>query len=288
MLSKALELGSCGVQWTPPRGTIREHTESRLVIRADDGIFWRAELMPHGFAIGEGEEAALSEDLHQSAEILEAKIGRVGNGRAVRVLRRVREGVAGHLIVPVLKGAVELRALSPTVEATRDALDGALSTMEMVAPPERQSEVNLTEAGCAFEPPKRFLAVRPTAGSGRDTLIRSGLDGWRRVIEVWRIGRHKLKGKDLAKELAEHAAKSVADWPDSNSETHRIDDFGVCIQVEQYVAYAEHGEPRHPIMRYWIAGDTTLWRLGSSGPIEIEPTSMQDDLDFVQRTFHRV
>jgi hypothetical protein len=289
VLSKALELGSAGIQWTPPPGSIGEHTDTRLVIRGDDGLYWHVEILPQGFAIGEGEEAALSEDLHQSAAgIAEAKIGRIGNGRCVRIIRRMREGFAGHLIVPVARGAIDVRVLARDADAARSALDGALATLEIVSPAERREEVELPEAGCAFIPPKRFLPVPAPPGSGKGLLVRTGLDGWRRVIEVWRIGRHKLRGKDLPAELAQHAAQSVADWPDSNSEAHRIDDFGVCVQVEQYVAYAEHGEPRHTVMRYWIAGDTTLWRLGSSAPLEIEPTTLQDDLNFVQETFHRV
>src|SRR5439155_10896668 len=116
------------------------------------------------------------------------------------------------------------------------------------------------DAGVACEPPLRFL---PIPGEGKGVLIRSGLDGWRRTIEIWRVGRHKLKGRDLPAELVEHANKSVADWPDVQTSAQPIDDFGVCTQIEQFVIFSERNTERQGLFRWWIAGDQTLWRLSS-------------------------
>lgn len=291
MLAKALELGSCGVQWQPPEGATGEHTDDRLTITEDDGTLWRVRLLPAGFAIGNGEEAALSDDVYASAattgaRLLEVKLGRIGEGRCLRVMRQLRDGsFGGQLIVPVAKGAVELGLRVVVLDVLRAALDGVIANLEVTQPPERTREVELPGAGVACEPPLRFLPV-PTEGKG--TLIRSGLDGWQRVIEIWRIGRHKLKGRNLPEELFAHANKSVADWESVQMQSAQIDDFGVCLQIEQVVQYVERGQQRVGLMRWWIAGDQTLWRLSSTSPIGIEREALRRDLEQVQETFRRI
>ncbi|HTL33764.1 MAG TPA: hypothetical protein VL326_11600 [Kofleriaceae bacterium] len=291
MLAKALELGSCGIQWMPPEGAIGEHTETKLVVTEDDGTVWTIELQRAGFAIGAGEEAALSDDIHDSARVagsrvLEAKIGRIGEGRCVRVFRQWRDrSFTGELIIPVAKGAIDLRVGGIDVDVVRAALDGALANLEVTAPAERTTEVAFESAGVACEPPLRFL---PVPAEGKGVLVRSGLDGWRRMIEIWRIGRHKLKGKDLHAELVEHANKSVADWPNVQTESKAIDDFGVCLQVEQFVIFSERNTERQALFRWWIAGDQSLWRLSSVAPTGVERDALRRDLEQVQETFRRI
>lgn len=291
MLAKALELGSCGVQWQPPEGTTNEHTDDRLVITGDDGNIWRIQIMPAGFAIGTGEEAALSDDIYASAEwsgtrVIEAKLGRIGEARCVRVLRQVpNRSFVGQLIVPVAKRAIDVCLQAMDLDVVRATLDGVVANLEVTQLPERPKEVELHSAGVACEPPLRFLPVQT---EGRGTLIRSGLDGWQRVIEIWRIGRHKLKGRDLPAELIEHANKSVAEWPNAQMQAAQIDDFGVCMQIEQAVAFVEQGKQRVGMMRWWIAGDQTLWRLSSVAPVGPDREELRRDLAQIQETFRRI
>ncbi|HEY5920641.1 MAG TPA: hypothetical protein VIV11_03175 [Kofleriaceae bacterium] len=363
MLAKALELGGCGVQWEPPRGTIVEHGDHELTIRDDSGLEWRARLTPIVFGIAPGEETALAEDLHASAHalferqwrdnpnkkrarprtddtswtpIIEAKVGAIDDGRIARVVRRLSyepgdESIVGHLIVPVVKGTVEIRVMcqatmtgaresaviarlggdKPQAQAVYDAreldpyfpdhplsrvraaLDESVARLEIVYPAERATEVSLREAGCAIEPPPRFTRAPVVAGSGTNLLVRAGLDDWRRELDVWRIGRHKLKGKDLHKALVEHADAAVADWVKADrthviTESAPIDDYGVCLQVEQYVTFQHGGDAKHTLHRWWIAGDQTLWRIASGGPRGVERAALQADLEQVQRTFQRI
>lgn len=291
MLAKALELGSCGVQWLPPEGATGEHTDDRLIITADDGTIWRVMVMPAGFAIGIGEEAALTDDVYASAEwsgtrVIEAKLGRIGEGRCLRVLRQLRNrSFVGELIVPVEKGAIDISAQSLDLEVVRSALDNAVANVDVTKLPERAKEVELPGAGVACEPPLRFL---PVPAEGRGMLIRTGIDGWQRVIEILRIGRHKLKGRDLPAELIEHANKSVADLANVQTQAAQIDDFGVCMQIEQKVAFVEHGTQRVGVTRWWIAGDQTLWRLSSMSPVGPDREELRADLEQIQQTFRRI
>ena len=351
------------MQWMPPQGTVVEHTDHELMVRDENGLGWHALLTPITFAIGPGEEAALSEDLHASARavfernwrdnpnkkrprprtddlswtpIIEAKLGMIGEGRIARVVRRLSyepgdELIVGHLIVPVAKGTVEIRAMcqasitgmretaviaklgsdTPLPQSAYDAkdldrhfpdhpltrvraaLDAAVSRLEIIAPAERATEVALREAGCAIEPPPRFVPIPPVPGSGINVLLRAGLDHWQRLIDVWRIGRHKLKGKDLHAALIEHADAVVGGWIKEGcthvvTEGNRIDDYGVCLQIEQYVTFQHSGEAKHALHRWWIAGDQTLWRIGSGGPRTVERAALQADLEQVQQTFRRI
>jgi hypothetical protein len=291
VFAKSLELGSCGVQWLPPDGTTGEHTDAKLVVTEDDGTVWTAQLLPAGFAIGAGEEAALSDDIHESARaagslVVEAKIGRIGEGRCVRVFRQWRDrSYTGELIIPVAKGAVSLRVAGIDIDVVRASLDGALQNLEITYPPERTPEVAFPDAGIACEPPLRFL---PVPAEGKGLLIRSGLDGWRRSIEIWRIGRHKLKGKDLHAELVDHANKSVAEWANVQTEARPVDDFGVCLQIEQFVIFSDRTGEKQALFRWWIAGDQSLWRLSSVAPTGVERDALRRDLEQVQETFRRI
>jgi len=362
VLSKSLELGSCGVQWQPPDGAIGEHSDTHLAIRDDAGLTWRVMFAPVEFAIGAGEEGALSEDLYLSSRaafelrwaakpraqgaqprtavgdwspVIEAKIGKIGDGRIARVVRRLAyeqgdETVVGHLFVPVEKGTVEIRISARSGEpgerenkvsakyggkqaqsvydATeldayfpdhpltriRAALAQTVETLEIVAhPAKRADEVPLPEAGAAVTPPLRFTAAAPIAGSGRGEIVRLGVDGWRRTIHVWRVGRHKLKGKDLHAALVEHADKDAADWSKAGaaeirSKSAPIDDYGVCMQVQQYVTFERDGFVRHAVHRWWLAGDGTMWRIGSDAPANVDRQALLDELAAVQDSFRRI
>jgi hypothetical protein len=301
MLSKSLELGSCGVQWQPPDGTIGAHTETELVITDDTGLRWRIRVLPVEFAIAPGEEAALSEDLHASAgdrtPIVQAKLGAIGAGRLARVVRRFSnqhgdEVAVGDLFIPVEKGTVEIRVMARSEDPLArvgDALDTVLGSLEIVTLPDRPAEVTLPEPGCAVTAPMRFVAAPTVAGSGKGELVRLGVDDWKRTIEVWRIGRHKLKGKDMHAALVEHANKTAAE-SGSHAVSHSapIDDFGVCVQIQQYVTWERDDGPHHAVYRWWIAGDGTLWRVGESAPGVVDREAMAGDVAAVQDSFRRI
>jgi hypothetical protein len=359
VLSKSLELGSCGVQWKPPDGAIGVHTDTELVVSDDTGLRWRIRLLPVEFAIAPGEEAALSEDVDASARaafearwrqqpraagaqprtagdwspIVEAKLGAIGAGRLARVVRRLAyeqgdEVVIGHLFIPVGKGTVEIRVMAQSGETglrenavakkyggrqpqatydareldpyfpdhpltrVRDALDGVLETLEVVTLPERPAEVLLTEPGCAVTAPVRFVAAPVIPSSGRGELVRIGVDDWQRTIEVWRIGRHKFKGTNMHGALVEHANKTADAWTKdgaSNIVSHSapIDDFGVCLQIQQYVTLERDDEPHHAVFRWWIAGDGTLWRIGETASGAVDREVLAADVAAVQDSFRR-
>jgi hypothetical protein len=241
------------------------------------------------------------------------------------------ELIVGHLMVPVAKGTVEIRVMchasmtgvresaviaklggdTPQPQAVYDsreidpyfpdhpltrvraALDAAVQRLEIVAPAQRVTEVELREAGCAIEPPVRFTLAPAVAGSGINVLMRAGLDDWQRLLDVWRVGRHKLKGRDLKQALVEHADAVVGGWTKEGcthvvSEAAAIDDYGVCMQIEQYVTFQLGGEAKHTLHRWWIAGDQTLWRIGSGGPRAVARAALQADLEQVQQTFRRI
>lgn len=361
MLAKSLELGSCGAQWQVPEGTIAVHTETELVLSDDAGLRWRIRTLPVEFAIAQGEEAALSEDVYISARvafearwrqqpraagtrprtevsdwspIVEAKLGRIGEGRVARVVRRLAyeqgdEVVVGHLFVPVEKGTVEIRVVAQSGETgvreaavtkkyggrqpqatydareldayfpehplarVRAALDGVVGSLDIVALPERPAEFALLEPGCAVAAPPRFVAAPAVGGSGRGELVRVGVDDWQRTIEVWRFGRHKFKGRDMHAALVEHADKTAESWAkdgagDIASHSHAIDDYGVCLQIGQYVTYEREGEALHAFYRWWIAGDGTLWRIGETASQLVDRENLADDVALVQDSFRRI
>jgi hypothetical protein len=339
------------VQWQPPDGTIGVHTDTELVVSDDSGLRWRVRFLPVEFAIAPGEEAALAEDVHASSvaafesrwhqqpraagaqprtaggwtPVVEAKLGKIGDGRVARVVRRLAyeqgdEVVVGHLFIPVEKGTVEIRVMAQSSETgmreqavakkyggrqpqatydlrdldayfpdhplsrVRDALDGVVGSVEVVSLPERPPEITLKEPGCAITAPVRFVGAPPIPGSGRGEIVRIGVDDWQRTIEVWRMGRHKLKGKDLHAALVEHANKSVEA---TSSKSAPIDDFGVCLQIQQYVTLERDEEPYHAVYRWWIAGDGTLWRIGEIAPIVVDREVMATEVAAVQDSFRR-
>ena len=363
VLSKSLELGSCGVQWRPPDGAIGEHTETHLAVRDDAGLTWRVQLSPIEFAIGPGEEPALSEDLDLSSRaafelrwasksrapdaqprtasgdwspVIDAKLGKIGEGRIARCVRRLAyeqgdETVVGHLFVPVEKGTIEIRISARSGETgtrehaiaakygseqpqsfydaaeldpyfpehplsrVRAALDQTVASLEIVALSKRVAgaEVALVEPGAAITPPIRYVGAPPVAGSGRGEIVRLGVDGWRRTIHVWRVGRHKLKGKDLHAALVEHADKDAADWAKAGasqvvSHSAPIEDYGVCLQIQQYVTFERDGLVRHAVQRWWLAGDGTMWRIGSDAPGQVDRHTLLDELAAVHDTFRRI
>lgn len=362
MLSKSLELGSCGVQWQPPDGAIGEHTDTQLAVRDDSGLTWRVTFSPVEFAIAQGEEGALSEDLYLSSRaafelrwaakqraanaqprtasgdwspVIEAKLGKIGEGRIARVVRRLayeqgEEVVVGHLFAPVEKGTVEIRISARSGETgarehavatkyggkqaqpvydqreidpyfpdhpltrVRAALDQTVETLEIVAlPGKRPDEVALPEAGAAIKAPVRFTGAPPVPGSGRGEIVRLGVDGWRRTMHVWRVGRHKFKNKDLHAALVEHADKDAADWSKAGaaeiqSRSAPIDDYGVCMQVQQYVTFERDAFVRHAVQRWWIAGDGTLWRIGTDAPSNVDREVLLEELAAVQDSFRRI
>jgi hypothetical protein len=289
----------------PPDGTIGAHTDTELVITDDAGLRWRIRLQPIEFAIAPGEEEALSEDLHASAsvrtQLVEAKLGAIGAGRIARVLRTATHGpgdeiAIGELFIPVAKGTVEIRVMARSHDAllrVRDALNATIDSLEVVTVPERPTEFLLPEAGCAVTGPPRFVAAPTENGSGRGELVRLGVDDWRRTIEVWRIGRHTFKGKDLHASLVEHAnktAESLITDAGSHVVSHSapIDDFGVCLQIQQYAVMNRDGEPYHAVYRWWIAGDGTLWRIGETSPGTVDREALAADVAAVQDSFRRI
>jgi hypothetical protein len=371
VLSKSLELGSCGAQWMPPDGAIGVHTETELVVSDDTGLRWRIRWLPTEFAIAAGEEAALSEDVDTSARaafearwrqqpraagarprtesgewspIVEAKLGAIGPGRLARVVRRLAyeqgdEVVIGHLFIPVEKGTVEIRVMAQSSETglrenavatklggrqpqatydarevdpyfpdhpltrVRAALDGVIGSLEIVTVPDRPAEITLPEPGCAVTAPLRFVAAPTVVGSGRGELVRLGVDDWQRTIEVWRIGRHSgagqsrlapaLKGKDTHAALVEHANKTAEAWSadgGSNIVSHSapIDDFGMCLQIQQYVTLDRDDESHHAVYRWWIAGDGTLWRIGETSTAAVDREVLAADVAAVQDSFRRI
>lgn len=362
LLSKALELGSCGVQWQPPDGAIGEHTESQLAIRDDHGLTWRIAVSPIEFAIAPGEEAALAEDIGLSSRaafelrwrskprpagavprtesgdwspVIEAKLGAVGESRIARVVRRLAyeqgdEAIIGHLFVPVAGGTVEIRVGARSAEtgqrehaistkyggkqaqATYDAaeldpyfpdhpltriraaLDATITALDVTKPVEpRPAEVALSEPGAAIAPPARFVASPAIAGSGRGEVVRLGVDGWRRTVHVTRVGRPKFKGRDTHANLVEHADKDAADSSKTGASQIRshsaaIDDYGVCAQIQQYVMYERDAAIRHAVQRWWLAGDGTVWRIGTDAPAEVDRGAMLDELAIVQDSFRRI
>ncbi len=363
MLSKSLELGSCGVQWQPPDGAIGEHTDTQLAVRDDAGLTWRVQLSPIEFAIAAGEEGALAEDLYLSSRamfelrwrgkpraadaqprtasgewtpVIDAKLGTIGEGRIARCVRRLAyeqgdETVVGHLFVPVEKGTIEIRISARSgdtgtreaaiankyggkqTQATYDnaeldpyfpdhplsrvraALDATVASLEIVTLPQRTpgAEVALSEPGAAITPPIRFVGAPPIAGSSRGEIVRQGVDGWRRTIHVWRVGRHKLKGKDMHAALIEHADKDAADWAKAGassvaSHSAAIDDYGVCMQIQQYVTYEREGLVRHAVQRWWLAGDGTMWRIGSDAAALVDRQLLLEELGAVQDSFRRI
>jgi hypothetical protein len=259
--------------------------------------------------------------------VVEAKLGTLGEGRVARVVRRLAyeqgdEVVVGHLFIPVEKGTVEIRVMAQSGETgireqavakkyggrqpqatydareldtyfpdhplsrVRGALDAVVSTLEIVSLPERPTEIVLGEPGCAITPPTRFVAGAPIPGSGRGEIVRLGIDDWQRTIEVWRMGRQKFKiGKDLHAALVEHANKSVEA---TASKSAPIDDFGVCLQVQQYATFDRDDEPHHAVYRWWIAGDGTLWRIGEIAPIAVDRELLAAEVAIVQDSFRRV
>lgn len=360
VLSKSLELGSCGVQWEPPDGTIGVHTDTELVLSDDTGLRWRIRKLPAEFAIAPGEEVALSEDLYASARaafearwrqqpraagamprteaedwspIVEARLGAIGAGRVARVVRRLayeksNEVVVGHLFVPVEKGSIEIRIVAQTEETglrehavtqkyggrqpqatydareldpyfpehpltrVRAALDAVVGSLEIVTLPDRPAEVTLSEPGCVVTAPVRFVAAPAVAGSGRGELVRLGVDDWQRTIEVWRAGHHKLKGQDLQAALVEHANKIAASWTKDGlseivSHSAPIEEYGVCLQIQQYVTFERDDEPYHAVYRWWIAGGGTIWRIGETTSVAIDREELAADVAAVQDSFRR-
>lgn len=361
MLSKSLELGSCGVQWEPPDGAIGVHTETELVVADDTGLRWRIRVLPMEFAIAPGEEAELSEDVYASARtafetrwrqqgraagatprtasgdwspVIEARLGAIGAGRIARIVRRLAyeqgdEVVVGNLFIPVEKGTVEIRIMAQSGETgvrekaigakyggrqpqatydsreldpyfpdhpltrVRAALDAVVGSLEIITLPDRPAELTLKEPGCAVTAPRRFVAAPTVAGSGRGELVRLGVDDWQRTIEVWRIGRHKFKSKDLHAALVEHAnktAESSAGDDTSHVVSHSapIDDYGVCLQIQQYVTFERDDEPHHAVFRWWIAGDGTLWRIGETSSSLVDREELAADVAAVQDSFRRI
>jgi hypothetical protein len=241
------------------------------------------------------------------------------------------ETVVGHLFVPVEKGTIEIRISARSGETgtreaavankyggkqaqsvydgaeldpyfpehplsrVRAALDATVASLEIVSLPQRTAgtEVTLAEAGAAITPPIRFVSSPSIAGSSRGEIVRLGVDGWRHTIHVWRIGRPKLKHKDVHVALVEHADKDAADWTKAGasqvtSHSAPIDDYGVCVQIQQYVTFERDGLVRHAVQRWWLAGDGTMWRIGSEASALVDRHLLLDEVSAVQDSFRRV
>jgi hypothetical protein len=54
------------------------------------------------------------------------------------------------------------------------------------------------------------------------------------------------------------------------------------------VLFEDHGREKQALVRWWIAGDQSLWRLSAVAPTGVERDAMRRDLEQVQETFRRI
>jgi hypothetical protein len=359
-----LSSGQCGVRWTPPSGTVVQESEHELVVRDESHLIWHATISPRPFAAGDGEDAALLEDMDASARatfdahwhtkpdrapderprtadagwspVIEAVVTNAKGGRCARVIRRMTyepgdELIAGHVIVPVARGTVELRVVAKAdttgiretivsqqrmaagepafapqavydareldasfpdhpLTIVRATLDRTLRELEVTKPATRQRYATLPAAGCAFVPPPRYVPVVVTTVKGMYMFWRTGLDGWRRMLDVWRLGKIPAPAGDRRLALTEAADQIVRKWESEGAseieiETVPIGDFGTAQQIEQYVRFRAGGTPRHSLHRWWLDPADMMFRVGVNGPLATDRTALATDLDAVQKTW---
>ena len=92
--------------------------------------------------------------------------------------------------------------------------------------------------------------------------------------------------------LVEHANKVADGWAKDGaaaiaSHSHAIDDYGVCLQIGQYVTFDRDGA-LHAFYRWWIAGDGTLWRIGETASQLVDREKLAEDVAQVQDSFRRL
>jgi hypothetical protein len=325
---RLLESGEHGVRWTPPAGEVLRETEREVVLRDAGGLRWQLSALPAPFGLAPEEDEALAADLQLSARsafegywnahpkltigarprsddlswtpLIESSVATIGSGRCLRVMRWLAfapgdEAVVGQLIVPVAQGTVEARVLSRDahpMSRVRAALDAAAAGLEIVAPPAPPGEVVLEDAGCAFVPPPRFrLEPGLKAAPGQRVFYRAGLDGWRRILDVWRLGVATLKeGIDPRPSLAARADSMIEAWTREGCEeiktvTRPIGDFRGCPQVAQYVQFKVRGGLSHTLHRWWLEPDGTCYRIGTNGPPAVSELDLHADVEAIQASW---
>ena len=196
--------------------------------------------------------------------------------------------------MPVALGTVELRVVArdapEPVAAVRAALDRTLGELAITKPATRQRFATLPDAACAFVPPPRYVGVDVKMARGLYMFWRGGLDGWRRLLDVWRIGKTATRDGDRRPALSEAADRIVRGWERDGASEIAIDtqptgDFGGALQIEQYVRFRAGGGPTHTLHRWWIDTTDMIYRIGCNAPPTTARAALAADLDAVQASW---
>lgn len=166
-------------------------------------------------------------------------------------------------------------------------------TDAMEAPP---AEAVLDEAQCALVPPPRYVPVSPAVlhlAPAMRILMRCGIGGWRRALEVWRLDDVELPRRGAREQLRRFAEQVVAHWADEGAtdiEQRAVatGDFDGQPQIEQWVRMTAGGHPSRSLLRWWIEPDGVVYRIGSSGPTSVPDAEHAADVDALQRTWRRL
>ena len=172
----------------------------------------------------------------------------------------------------------------------RAAVERTLGELVVTRPATRQRYATLHDAGCAFVPPPRFMPVTAKMAPGLHMFWRGGLDGWKRLLDVWRIGKTASRGADPRPALIESADRIVRGWEREGAseieiDTQVIGDLRGAPQIEQYVRFRGGGVPTHTLHRWWVDADDVIYRIGSNAPPALGKAVLAADLDAVQSTW---
>jgi hypothetical protein len=324
-VNRLLETSTSGVKWTPPpEGTggkwLVTFTPDAFALAPDEDAelamdlvvsaresFDRQWLARPRLRVGARPKTASP----SFTPIVETSTATLGPTRMLRVLRRVAwesdlEIVVGELIVPVGDGTVEIRVMhrvegkvvpetdpAHPVARARRALDIAAPRIEVAVGPTRSPGYVFEAALCGFAPPPRFLPMKKSLASGQVLLQRAGLDGWKRTLDVWRVGELRQPNLDPRPALAAEADALVRNWTKEGADnvqidTRFLDAFGNRPQIEQHVRFRANDVQQHTVMRWWLEPDGILYRIGSNAPMTVPKDPLSADLDQVQATWQRL
>jgi hypothetical protein len=153
----------------------------------------------------------------------------------------------------------------------------------------------LEEARCAFTAPPRYLPVPPEVMGISPTLrvlVRSGVELWRYMIEVWRMEDVRFRRRDPRRELCELARRTVAGWAHEGAtdidSVEVIDEFAQRPQIQQTVRMIAGGTRRRLVLRWWVEPDGVVYRVGSGGPGTSTDAEHLALLDAIQATWRRL